>query len=485
MKKYISILLATMLVAAIPFSVFAAVADTQEPNSVENIRVTPYNGAIKVVWDEAYDDTAVAGYQVFYGTAPITGDGQTLDDFEDAGDVLEYVLGGLENDTEYFISVIAYDAAGNESVDWGTPINASATPNAAAGAPVMTADSIAPTVAKAEAVNKIEVKVEFSEAVKLPVEDPQDAFSIENDDTFEPLVVLEAEIDEEDRTGKTVILTTEVQTATVSYTLTVGIDVKDRAGNGIVSGTSDTAAFEGSGAEKTDAVPADVTGDLAIMNVSVVDNTHITVKFNKAIELSIDPSEDFIITNKQSNKILEVLGVELNKNDDDVEDALALITTSPQEDARYDVKVANITDVAEFRGVAAVVDVPVEEDTIAPEDVAKLLASKLIEAEKYVVKLTWSRVQSANADAVKQTIYKSGDGTEYGKEADLDAEATEYEIKNLEAGEYWFKLTQTDAAGNESKGTITKVLLSETGPEMAGLLLLSLGFGRVFGKKRK
>ncbi len=108
----------------------------------------------------------------------------------------------------------------------------------------------------------------------------------------------------------------------------------------------------------------------------------------------------------------------------------------------------------------------------------------MMEAEKYVVKLTWEKVQAANADAVKQTVYMSPDGSEYAKKADLDAEATEYEVKNLEAGDYWFKLTQTDAAGNESNGKIVKVVLAETGPEMAGLLLLSIGVGRLFKKKK-
>ncbi len=506
MKKYISFLLATMLVAALPFSAFASEEDTQEPNDVENIQVTPYDGAIMVTWDDAYDDTAVTGYKVFYGTSPITGEGQSLDMDVDAGDVLEYVITELENDTEYFVSVIAYDEAGNESINWGTPINASATPNTEAGAPVASGDSEAPLVADAEALNMVEVKIEFSEPVVLPLEDAEDAFSIENDDTFEPLLVISAEMDEEDESGQTVILTTENQDAEVQYTLTVGIDVKDLAGNGIVSGTSDTAAFEGSDEEKE---IEEVVADLALASVTVVDNTHVTAKFTKSIELSIDPSEDFIITNKESDETLEILGVELTENDESIEDALVLLTTSPQEAVSYNVTVVNVLDdegneiaqenaVAEFRGIPAPVgdtdttedpvedpaDTPIE-DLVAPEDVAKILVKKLIEAEKYVVKLTWSRVQSANADAVKQTVYKSGDGSDYDKEADLDPEATEYEMRNLEAGEYWFKLTQTDSAGNESEGEIVKVLLSETGPEMAGLLLLSAGFGRIFRKKRK
>ncbi len=105
--------------------------------------------------------------------------------------------------------------------------------------------------------------------------------------------------------------------------------------------------------------------------------------------------------------------------------------------------------------------------------------------EKMAVKLTWEKVQSENADAVKQTVYTSKNkGVEYEKTAELDADALEYEVNNLEAGEYWFKLTQTDTVGNESEGKIVKVVLSETGPELIGLLALSLGFGRMFRRKK-
>lgn len=480
----------SLMIGAMP-TVSAAEADNKEPSDVENIKVTPYNASVKVTWDAAVDDTAVTGYQVHYGKTPVTGEGQSYEKVKDVGNVEEAMITGLENDKAYYFSVIAYDAAGNESISWGMPVNATATPkaNIAGGE-----DETAPTVSKAEAQNKEEVKVEFSEAVVLPTEDPQDAFTIENDDNFEPLVVIAAEMDEEDEDGKTVILTTAVQTEGNNYTLTVGIDVKDEAGNPIISGTSDTAAFEGSGTEK----PAEdeTAGGVEVVKVDVVDNTHITINFDKAVVLSIDPSKDFTIKTKEApNKTVEILGVELGENSQGVKDAAAIITTGPMEAVSYVVAATNkLLDAdgnplnpeknsGEFRGVAAAVENP--EDIVPPSDVAKFLASSMMEAEKYVVKLTWEKVQAANADAVKQTVYMSQDGTQYAKKADLDAEATEYEVKNLEAGDYWFKLTQTDAAGNESNGKIVKVSLAETGPEMAGLLLLSIGVGRLFKKKKK
>ena len=56
----------------------------------------------------------------------------------------------------------------------------------------------------------------------------------------------------------------------------------------------------------------------------------------------------------------------------------------------------------------------------------------------------------------------------------------------LEEGEdYWFKLTQSDNEGGETDGILVKVNLSQTGPGVAGLLLVSLGLGHWASKRRK
>lgn len=483
MKKMTSMMLAGLLAMSFPMTAFAA--DEEAPGDVEVVNGEALNGAARITWEASTDNEEVTGYQVHYGLTPVEEVGQSFDEMINAGDTLSYVVNGLENDTEYFFAVVAYDAAGNESINWSPQV--AVTPNGDASA---AEDNEAPTVSSAEATNKFEVSVEFSEAVELPMEDAQDAFAIENDDTFEPLIVEDAVLDEDDDSGKTVILTTAEQEEGAFYTLTVGIDVADAAGNPIVSGTSDTAAFIGSGSEPMS--EEEVSGMTEVLNVEAVDNTNIVVTFDRTIFLSIDPSEDFEITAVDDpTVVLEVLGVELGADENGTEDAVALITTSEQEDRQYKVVVYNVADEdgmeiedneSLFRGVA-IVETPIE-DIIPPDDVATFLADTMLEAEKYAVKLTWEKVQSANADAVKQTIYQSTDeGGNYDKTADLDPEATEYEIKNLEAGEYWFKLTQTDAAGNESEGKVIKVSLSETGPEMAGLLLLSVGFGRMFRRK--
>ncbi|MBP7671012.1 fibronectin type III domain-containing protein [Candidatus Gracilibacteria bacterium] len=478
MKKLICSSLATLMVLAMPMTAFAA--DAEAPSDVEGVRAEALNKSAKISWEAATDNIDVTGYQVHYGLSPVDDVGESFDEMEDVGKKLSYTVSGLDNGEEYFFAVVAYDAEGNESLNWSTQV--SATPGGAA-----TDDDESPTVADAEAVDKITVKVEFSEAVVLPEDDAEDAFAIENDESFEPLNVVAAELDEEDEDGKTVILTTDAQEDGVDYTLTVGIDIEDESGNPIVSGTSDTAAFVGSGAEHVEGE------EFEVLSAEAVDNTHVTVTFNKSIFLSIDPSEDFEIVAKDEETVkLEVLGVELAESEDGVEDALAIITTSEMEDRQYEVRVKNVMDADDveigedaavlFRGVVGGEEI---EDIIPPDDVAKFLAKQMMNVEKMSVKLTWEKVQSENADAVKQTVYTSKNkGVEYEKTAELDADALEYEVNNLEAGEYWFKLTQTDTVGNESEGKIVKVVLSETGPELIGLLALSLGFGRMFRRKK-
>lgn len=501
MKRLSSIILATLLVSGLSFTALAV--DSQNPGNVNGLSAEALNAAVKLTWIAATDDTGVDGYKVHYGLTSVTAQGQAYDFNVDAGNVLEYTVSNLENGTKYYFSVVAADAAGNESIRWATEV--SATPDASAGS---ITDSDAPQVADAEAVNKEQVKVEFSEEIVLPQEDPQDAFTIENEDTFEPLVVSVAEMDEEDETGKTVIITTDVQDPTVTYKLTVSIDIKDKSGNPIISGTSDTAIFTGSGLERE---VEDNEGPI-LTKAESVDNTHITLTFNETVVLSIDPSENFIIkAENDESKTLEVLGVQLGINSAGTTDSAAIITTSPQEGIKYVVTVAGLKDetgneslIEEnasvmFDGMAEADgedgdDEPADDeedeeepaDIIAPEDVANFLAEKVLEAEKYLVTLKWDFPVGDTTDSVEQIIYKSENlGENYDKKASVDPGVEEYEAGELEAGEYWFKITQKDLSGNESEGSVVKVILAETGPGLIGLVLVSLGLGRIVGKRKR
>ena len=463
--------------------------DTESPSDVENFLGTAYNGVVRLTWDGATDDTGVAGYYLHYGLTSVDEPGESYDDFVDVGNVIEYSLTGLDNDAEYFFSVVAYDAEDNESMRWAEEV--SLTPTESAGD---YSDSEAPTVSEAEALNKVQVRIVFSEAVVLPRVDPQDALQVEDDDLLEPLIVTAAEMDDEDGSNASVILTTEEQVDGATYTLTVSSDVEDVSGNPINSGTSDTAIFTGSGAEM--AASDDVAPEL--VSVEVVDNSNIKVEFDEAIVLNIDPSENFMIVEENNvTSILTVLGVELVANSDGMQDAAALITTSPQDEVSYVVTAVEVEDesgnevsVAKssglFTGVAVeedddAADDDDEEDVEAPVDASGFIAEIVEEAGKFLVTMKW--VQEAQ-DSVQQKIYMSEDDESYDDGGEVDADAEEYDAGELVEGDYWFKLTQTDEAGNESEGVIKKVSIAETGPGVVGLVLVSLGLGRLYSRRK-
>lgn len=482
-RKFIALLSVLSVLSIASLTAFAA-EDTKNPSDVENLTGVAQDKAVSLSWNPATDDTGIKGYQVHYGLKSVDATGSSYDMNKDVGNVLEYKVEGLENGTMYYFSVVAYDAAGNESLRWAKEV--SFTPTADAADIV---DVDAPKVSSSEAINMSQVKVVFSEAVVLPTEDPHSAFTIENDDTLSLLDVLGAKLDASDVANKTVILDTKPQEEAVLYKLTVSVDIKDKAGNPIVSGTSDTAIFEGSALEKP------LSDELApeIIKAESVDNTTVRLGLDEAVVLALDPSTNFEISQKDdATKTLEILGVELDENDSSVEDAAVNITTSPQEEVVYVLKVVDLKDAAgnviaedkdsvEFTGKTDTVPV----DTTPPKDVASLLNTVTFKNQKYQVTFNWENPAENMGDTVKQLLYLSYNlGETYNVNATLLSEVDEYAIDGLEPGEYWVKLTQMDAAGNESDGTLTKIVLAETGPGIAGVFLLSLGLGRIYSRKR-
>lgn len=484
MKRIITYILGTVtLIYALTLPTFA---EFLTPLDVAGTKAKPYDGAVKVEWTNV---TNAVGYTVWYDTkAPVDGGESPANSTTESIKSSPYIVKGLTNDTKYYFAVTATDAKGNESASWSDPI-VNATPTKAAG-PYEDKDS--PQLAKAEALNNEEVKVTFSEEIVLQAITPENAFVVESNSDFSNLIVKGAKMDATDTTGKTVILTTDKQIKDVDYTLTVSTDVRDKAGNPIISGSSSTTVFKGSDKAK-------VTPDTAAPEVSsaeVVDNTHVIISFNEGIKLDIDPTKNFAITEDGSPTAkLEIVGAALGKNSQNVENASVVLTTSSQSDKKYVITVTKVKDnanneigatknTATFQGVKSA-DVP-PPATVAPADIANFLAKKIKEAEKYTVKLSWS-VPAANAGKVtEQLLYSSDDkGQNYEKQAALGAEANSYDVKDLTPGEYWFKVTQKANDGTETKGSIIKVILAKTGPGMLGLVLFSIVAGRVVTKKKK
>ncbi|MFC1616355.1 fibronectin type III domain-containing protein [Patescibacteria group bacterium] len=509
MRKLVRNKIILMLFA---FSLLSVTAYADDPivADVEILNATPLDSAITLTWDEPAVSDGITGYEIHYGLNSVSESGETYDNSVDAGFVTEYTLEGLENGTTYYFSVIAYDDATptrNESEAWAP--EASATPSGDGGGDTDDGDS--PQVTEAEAIDSEHVKVVFSEAIVLPGTDPEVAFGIENEDTLETLEIYDAILDPDDSTEKTAILTTDVQELDATYRLTAGIDVQDKSGNSIISGTSDIAVFLGS-----DLAPALQDTDAPqLVSVEVVDSEHLLLTFNETIVLGLDVPLHFqIMAEDDATEILEVSEATMGADSEGNDDAVALITTDPQQDKSYIIIISGITDEAGneidpadgsdiFIGIAS--GEPADDDDddddaaddddddddddgsiFAAEDVANFLASKVFDAGKYVVKLSWALPDGQAGNILEQIIYMSEDkGSNYTKRATLDPDVTEYEIKNLDAGEYWFKITQKDDVGNETEGVITKLVLPATGPGMAGILIGTLVLGRVMSRRRK
>ncbi len=540
MKKLFSLLAGLTLLFSLTSTVFAA--DEITPSDVENVVAEAGDEVVILSWDAAIDNEAVTGYFVYSGLASVDAEDEEYDfGSQDVGDVLSAEVSGLENGTTYYFAVTAYDAAGNESPSYSFEVDA--TPEEGGD---IEADDEAPTVVTAEAVSMVEVDVEFSEEVALPETNPEQAFVVENDETFELLEVLDAVIladedVEEGKEGMVVRLTTEEQTKDADYILTATIDVTDLVENPIISGTSDTATFVGS-----DEAPEDAdTEEPEVTGAEYMDMTNILVNFSETIVLSLTPAEDFEVSVKGSAgaETLEVTEVVLGENTETGdEDGSVILTVSEMTDGEtYVVSVDGVTDeegndlntdadsaeftVGEETGaegegegegegeeeeedvmedatdlMAEVIKTIVTEAVVCDEvedaeegeeveegaeeeEVAECVASD--EVVDWKVMLDW--VLPEEAASTLQTLYFSDDGTEFAitETLALDSEEFEYMNSMLEEGEdYWFKLTQSDDEGNETDGVMVKINLSETGPGIAGLLLVSLGLGH-FASRRK
>jgi hypothetical protein len=452
-----------------------------------------------LTWDVATDNDMVSGYNIYYGTNSVTEDGGEYNlGMLDVGNVIEYEMKNLENGKKYYFAITAYDPSANESENYSYEV--SATPVAGV------ADTTAPTVVKAEAIDKYTVLVTFSETITLPGMGSQTAFTIVEDGAGTSLDVLSAAINVKDVNKKSVLLTTAKQKAGSNYILTAGIAIKDKAGNSIQSGTSDTALFTGTDKEvatfgAAEEKEKDTTAP-TVASVKATDSKTVVVIFSEPVVLGIDPASNFIITEENNyNALLSIIDAEI-----ELDDMTVTLVTDVQSDTNYNFIVQDtIVDMAGnaidpqknstvFKGKASVNpsagDLIADSgsttnnlDGAAPEDVTDFIA-KVIEG--MIVALSWTSSLNTAGDIAGYVLYKSTDGVSFGDGIVLTPDMSSYNISDLKPGiKHFFKLAAQDNAGNESKGVITSLMLPETGPEIALLLAASIGIGRVLRKKRK
>ena len=209
--------------------------DTLYPSDVEDLSLTVLDdGRIKLRWDRAVDDTAVAGYQIHYGKSSVSKAGQTYDTHIDVGNVLTHYFTDLDEGTKYYFSVVAYDLEGSESLSWATEVS---------GVPT-TKDTDPPDVISSESIDSTHVGVEFNEPIVLST-DPLRNFEIVSvDDSGLDLEISEVVLGENsDGIDDTYALLTTKAQENRKYTLTVS-GVFDTEGNEIEVNSS-MSVFEG------------------------------------------------------------------------------------------------------------------------------------------------------------------------------------------------------------------------------------------------
>lgn len=500
LKKYLAIG-ASVLVALSTIGttqiLYAQSVDALSPSDVENLQTVAGDGEIILSWDPATDNVGVTDYKIFIGTSPVKSseDSYNLPSIS-AGNVTTYAIKNLTNGQAYYFSAAAKDAVGNESENYA--VEASATPQVGLKGAAIEDNEKAPEVKNVEAPDNETVKVEFSEPVKLPLESSESAFKIEKSTDKSQLKVQQAEMDSEDKTGATVLLTTDIQEDGAEYLLTAGIEVQDFFLNPVVSGVSDTGSFKGSSKNKEKLV-ADLGAQTAdsqansdtqapLITSAVADfNNRISVNFSEKVILPPNPKSVTAVYKKGTKNALNIINVTLS-----VDEQTAYIITDAQEATEYDVKIPGVKDVAgnEMSEQAASVTIKGMagslKDLVPPEDVTNLIA-KIKDVKQHLVELSWKGSKNSAGDLNDQLLYQSsGKNTSvFTVGTSMGSTTTTVQVEDLKGGQwYTFKVTAKDTSGNESAGAFKAVFLPQTGPGIvaAGITALLMGWYR---KKRK
>jgi len=484
--------LARSLVLLSFLSAFAlnAVALSTPPADVSGLSAEPSDGTVTLQWGAATDDQGVKGYYVYAGLSSVedAGDGFYTYGSTDVGNVTQYVYQGLSNDVTYYFAVTAYDADGQESEFYSNEVEA--TPSEAT-----TVDVTAPKVLSVTALASTMVELEFSEDVVLP-KDGSTAFSIESS-AGENLDVVDAYVSNQDASH--VFVMTATQTEGTRYILTAGIQVEDRAGNPVISGTSDTAVFTGTAAVG-DATPAEepasqeadrvLSADESFLmeDVEVVSESELLITFSADVEEA--SADSFLLEEDETNgAALEILAATISEDDPTevtllTEDLVAgkdYVLTA--DDTVTNTAGLTLSDADDSRTISFTAPTLDLADLIPPEDVTQFL-SKAVDEDS--VSLTWTGSVDSAGDLAKYFLYQRlNSNAEFGDPITLAKELTSYSVDGLTPGEtYTFKMTAVDQNGNESKGVTSTVTLPEAGPELWGMLAVSMMGGLALARRK-
>ena len=250
--------------------------------------------------------------------------------------------------------------------------------------------------------------------------------------------------------------------------------------------------------EEVHASAPEATNDF-VQVVSAVANhsTSITVAFNTVVSLPESVNDAFSILSSDGS-VLEIVSAKVN------EAALSVVieTVAQTDLEKYTVTaLSSVTDVNGNPVVSGVMDTATfigtaeefhaaffeEEDTTAPEDVTALTSSYKLNAsaEDYTVTLDWVASENSAGDLDHHNYYEKTTD-DFGVAVRVGKDSTSYQ-RVLEGGErYTFKVSTVDTNGNESDGSLTSIILPETGPAaLLGLMaMFSAGVAHVVRRRK-
>lgn len=490
-KRIVISLLSTLVLGA----QMALAAGT--PENVSGIEATPIDGtSIGLTWDTAKDaeDQLLDHYRIYYGATSVfeAGEGVYDSELDTPNNNTSYVVADLDPETTYYFSVTGFSSDEIESEEYSFEISATTLSDEGGegeGEGEGEGDTTSPTVTSVLAPDKLHVKVVFSEPVNLPALFPETSFSVvEQINPANSLEVVTAITDPDDVTGKTILIETSEQTANVNYIVTVGVSIKDLAGNPMVSGSTDSGLFLGSANEppvieaEEEAAEEEVVEELleeAAGEEEPAEGEFSGENCDKDLGCFVshlaDCSSAMVMqADDQYEYKLELTGEEATN-------CTVMYTAEKHPsilfggtDMTCNITKGNYTpesygeafDIANCSGSLVNGYEAVEvKDTTPPEDITNLLLTFREQLEKFVVILNWTPSVNSAKDLVDQIVYMSLDrGTTYDSGKSLGPVVAKSEVGNLDAGkEYTFKLAVKDSTGNESVGVVKSIRLPSTG----------------------
>jgi len=253
-----------------------------------------------VSWDPN-SEADLAGYKVYWGKSS-----RSYSDVVDVKNVTSYRVGGLSQGVEYFFAVTAYDTAFNESA-FSKEVSVI----------IPVEDLSPPEIHSVTLKNATELELMFNEKVEK-----SSAETIANYQINNGISVLSVNLDNDQ---KTVHITTS-QHSPGSYTITVN-NITDLAPTPNTIAPNSKASYQ--------SIPDDTTPPV-LTDATILDATHVAVKFSEEIEKSSAES----IQNYKINNNITIYYAGLDQNNRVVH----LVTSPHQSGVTYTLTVNNIRD---------------------------------------------------------------------------------------------------------------------------------------------